>query len=383
MNKKYTIDSLLDRSIINTSTRIFDIAYKKGAKKIIFAMTPDTAHSTTLDFCEKAGNNVPLMWLLQHMLDYTDPILETTVMGIPFSNPFGISAGLDKNCQITKVADAAGYGFETVGSTTARPCDGNPRPWFHRLPEYESMMVHVGLANKGSERIMQEVEKAYTRSRQMKISVSLARTNDRFVGDDEEGIEDYMISLQRAADKSDLIEINISCPNTMVGERFVTPDMLDRLLTGLDRIQHKQPLMVKLPQDKEWNELKDLLDVICEHNVQGVTIANLRKDRSGLSIPSEWKGNLSGRPCETKANSLIEQTYREYGTRLAIAGVGGVSTAEQAYWKIRHGSSLVMLVSALIYQGPQVMTQIRQGVAELLRRDGFKHISDAVGVDVQ
>ena len=228
-----------------------------------------------------------------------------------------------------------------------------------------------------------EVEKAYTRSRQMKISVSLARTNDRFVGDDEEGIEDYMISLQRAADKSDLIEINISCPNTMVGERFVTPDMLDRLLTGLDRIQHKQPLMVKLPQDKEWDELKDLLDVICEHNVQGVTIANLRKDRSGLSIPSEWKGNLSGRPCETKANSLIEQTYREYGTRLAIAGVGGVSTAEQAYWKIRHGSSLIMLVSALMYQGPQVMTQIRQGVAELLRRDGFEHISDAVGVDVQ
>ena len=102
MNKKYTIDSLLDRSIINTSTRIFDIAYKKGAKKIIFAMTPDTAHSTTLDFCEKAGNNVPLMWLLRHMLDYTDPILETTVMGIPFSNPFGISAGLDKIVRLLK-----------------------------------------------------------------------------------------------------------------------------------------------------------------------------------------------------------------------------------------------------------------------------------------
>lgn len=379
---EYVNQSPVRDAVNRVSTDLFSLAYRYGVKKAIFAMAPDDAHARTLAFCHAAGKNTPLMWLLRSMLDYTDPVLETNVMGVRFSNPFGISAGLDKNCDIAPVADAAGYGFETVGSVTGRPCAGNPRPWFHRLPQYESMMVHVGLANAGSEAVIRDVEKAYTHARQMKISVSIARTNDDETIDDEEGIEDYRLSLERAAGKSDMVEINISCPNTMVGERFVAPENLDRLLTALDSVDHPQPVLVKMPQDKPWPKFRELLDVVCDHDVQGVTIANLRKDRSGMDIPVDWKGNLSGAPCWEPSNDLLEQTYRDYGSRLVLAGVGGVSTAEQAYWKIRHGASLVMLVSALIYRGPQVMTEIRRGVAALLRRDGFRHVEDAVGVDV-
>ena len=98
------------------------------------------------------------------MLDYTDPILETNVMGVDFTNPFGLSAGLDKNCEMPVVLDHAGFGFETVGSTTSRPCPGNAKPWFHRLPEYDSMMVHVGLANIGSDKVIERAEKAWTQA---------------------------------------------------------------------------------------------------------------------------------------------------------------------------------------------------------------------------
>ena len=79
--------------------------------------------------------------------------------------------------------DNAGFGFETVGSTTSRPCPGNPKPWFHRLPEYDSMMVHVGLANEGSEIVVPRAEQAWTKARDMQISVSIARTNDDKTGD--------------------------------------------------------------------------------------------------------------------------------------------------------------------------------------------------------
>lgn len=378
----YVSQSPAHNAVNKISTALFQTVYKYGVKKAVFAMTPDNAHEATMTFGRTAGKIAPLMWLLREMIDYTDPILETNVMGVDFDNPFGLSAGLDKNGDLPTVLEAAGFGFETVGSTTARPSVGNPRPWFHRLPEYASMMVHVGLANDGSEKVIRQVEKAYTQSKTMRLSVSIARTNDDLTKDDAEGIEDYRISMERAAGRSHLIEVNISCPNTRVGERFVNPDTLDKLFDVLDAVEHPQPVLVKMPQDKPWEEFRDLLDVLAEHKVDGVTIANLRKDRTGLEIPADWEGNLSGMPTLATSDDLVERTFRDYGDKFAIAGVGGVFTPEQAYRKIRKGSSLVMFVSSLMYRGPQNITTLKRGVADLLRRDGFDSISEAVGIDV-
>lgn len=379
---KSVVDSPLHNAINKASTALFTAGYKYVAKPIIFSMKPDDAHEQTIRLVHAAGYVTPLMALLRGMTNYTDPILETDVMGVHFDNPFGLSAGLDKNGEMAPALDAAGFGFETMGSTTAYPCAGNPRPWFHRLPRYGSLLIHAGLNNAGSQTVIANAEKAYTTSRSMRISVSLARTNSRDAGDDDKGIADYVTSMRRAAFRTDMIEINISCPNTYVGERFVEPEPLDRLLTALDRIDRSQPVLLKMPQDKPWEQFRDLLDVACEHNVQGVTIANLRKDRTGLDVPGDWQGNMSGLPAATASNSLLDRAYRDYGDRLTLAGVGGVFTPEQAYWKIRHGASLVMFVSSLMYRGPQEITIIKRGVARLLRRDGFESISQAVGMDV-
>ena len=158
-------------------------------------------------------------------------------MGVHFANPFGLSAGLDKNCEMSTLLDNAGFGFETVGSTTSRPCQGNARPWFHRLPEYDSMMVHVGLANLGSDEVIARAQQAWSKTKTMQMSVSIARTNDQLVGDLDEGIEDYCISMRRAAGRTAMVEVNISCPNTTVGEPFTAdPNALDRLFTELDKI---------------------------------------------------------------------------------------------------------------------------------------------------
>lgn len=178
-----------------------------------------------------------------------------------------------------------------------------------------------------------------------------------------------------------MIEVNISCPNTHVGEPFGEPDNLDCLFTALDAIEHPQPVLVKMPLNKTWPEYRELLDVLAEHHVQGVSIANLQKDRSGMEIPAAWQGGLSGGPTYRASNALIRQAYREYGDRFAIAGIGGVFTPKQAYEKIRSGSSLVMFISSLMYRGPQQITVLKRGLAQLLREDGFEHVSDAVGID--
>ena len=379
----YVSESFWHDAVNKATTDLFTFGYKHIVKpNFVFNHTPDVAHDQMIEFCRVTGNIPPLMWLLREMLNYTDPVLETSVMGVDFANPFGLSAGLDKNCDMPVLMDNAGFGFETVGSTTSRPCAGNPKPWFHRLPEYDSMMVHVGLANDGSDKVIARAEQAWTKALSLQVSVSIARTNDDLAGDIDEGIEDYRISLERAAGRSAMVEINVSCPNTRAGEPFTeSPENLDRLFSVLDTVDRPQPTLVKMPLNKSWEEFRDLLAVLAEHNVQGVSIANLQKDRTGLEIPRDWEGGLSGGPTYRASNELVRRAYREFGDRFAIAGIGGVFTPEQAYAKIRSGASLVMFISSLMYRGPQQITVLKRGLASLLKRDGFEHVSEAVGID--
>ena len=150
--------------VVNKATTdLFTFSYKHVIKPhFVFNIPPDEAHERMIAFCKSSERTPGLMWLLRTMLNYTNPILETTVMGLDFANPFGLSAGLDKNCQMATVLDNAGFGFETVGSTTSRPCEGNQKPWYHRLPQYDSILVHAGLANDGSEAVIARAEQAWT-----------------------------------------------------------------------------------------------------------------------------------------------------------------------------------------------------------------------------
>ena len=151
----YVSESFWHDAVNKATTDLFTFGYKHIIKpNFVFNHRPDEAHDQMIEFCHVVKNVPPLLIAEQLMLDYTDPILETNVMGVDFTNPFGLSAGLDKNCEMPVVLDHAGFGFETVGSTTSRPCPGNAKPWFHRLPEYDSMMVHVGLANIGSDKVI-------------------------------------------------------------------------------------------------------------------------------------------------------------------------------------------------------------------------------------
>lgn len=384
-DETYVSEDFWHDAVNKATTDLFTFGYKHIIKpNFVFNLPPDESHDRMLQFCRLTKQVPPLMWACRTMLNYSDPILETEVMGVPFTNPFGLSAGLDKNCDMPVLLDNIGFGFETVGSTTSRPCQGNPKPWFHRLPEYDSMIVHVGLANIGSDKVIDRAEQAWHNAREMQMSVSIARTNDDKVGDLDEGIEDYCISMRRAAGRTAMVEVNISCPNTAAGEPFTaSPQHLDKLFTALDEIERPQPTLVKMPLNKPWGEMRELLDVLAAHNVQGVSLANLQKDRTGLDIPRSWEGGLSGGPCSRASEALVAQVRRTYGDRFAIAGIGGVFTPEQAYAKIRAGADLVMFISSLMYRGPQQITVLKRGLAELLRRDGFAHVSDAVGVDVE
>ena len=313
--------------------------------------------------------------------------------GITFRNPIGLSAGFDKNIQLLSLMEDIGFGFASGGSVTLEPRKGNRRPWFHRLPRTKSVVVFAGMPNKGLRKIRNYIERNTRRSSNAVSVISVAvianKTTIEQAGgypaeqaiiNDVKKATEYIIHNKLAS----VVEINISCPNAGK-EPFIEAESLDALLTTLDIVPRDVPFWVKMPHLYDIKQFDALLGVIVRHNIQGVTVANLIKDRSKInikdSLTDEIRGGLSGAPTREHSLELIRHAYKKYGDRLTIIGVGGVFSAEDAYAKIKAGASLVGLITGLFFEGPQLVGQINRGLVELLKKDGFSHISEAVGAD--
>lgn len=143
-----------------------------------------------------------------------------------------------------------------------------------------------------------------------------------------------------------------------------------------------------MPIDLSDAEFLSLVEIIVQHKIHGVIIGNLTKNRSNPALfQSEVaqfsKGGFSGRPTFAPSLHLIEITRKTFGQKLIIVGTGGIFTGNDAYTKILAGANLVQLITSLIYSGPQVVGQINRDLANLLKKDGFSNISEAVGLGVQ
>jgi dihydroorotate dehydrogenase (fumarate) len=315
-------------------------------------------------------------------------VLKQEYYSLTFNSPVGLSAGFDKNGEIVPVIASLGFGFGEVGSVTAYPCDGNPRPWFYRLSKTRSLVVNAGLSNQGSEPIIKRLA-SYSKevAKDFPVILSIAKTNSQDVVSVSQGIDDYVTSATRAKNQPNIkmIELNISCPNAYGGEDFTKPGELELLLTAIGSLDLNQPIFIKMPINLDWAKTKELLDVIVKHNMVGVTIGNLAKDRTNVDLkdelPTSVAGNLSGKPTWDLSNKLIRRSYLEYGEKLTIIGVGGIFSADDAYTKIRLGASLVELITGMIFEGPQLPSQIADGLLKRLKADGFDHISQAIGID--
>lgn len=368
--------------VISGTTRVL---YKRGIKPLLFCLPPDAVHQHMLHAASHFQRSRSLRRFLVRSLAFGDKSLHQEIHGVHFKNPVGLSAGFDKNIQLPPLMNALGFGFMEGGSITANPCDGNPRPWFYRLPKTYSIVVHVGLANRGVRAITQQL-RSYpaTTFKDFPLNVSIAKTNAPTTVTRRQAIDDYAESF-RAMSKEEtvrMITLNISCPNTYGGEPFTTPDDLEALLDELDTIPtNGKPVFVKMPSDLPWSSFRELLIVASRHNVQGVTIGNLTKDRKHIKdpLPAKVQGGLSGKPTWEKTNALIAKTYYEFGHRFTIIGVGGIACAEDAYTKITLGASLIELITGMIFEGPQLAGSINKGLMEFLKKDGYESIAQAIG----
>jgi dihydroorotate dehydrogenase len=329
------------------------------------------------------GSNFIFRGLTALLFSYSNRKLEQEILGIKFKNPVGLAAGFDKDAYLTNILPSVGFGFVEVGSITAEPCAGNPGKRLWRLKKTRGLVVNYGLKNQGSERI-----KSRLANKKFKVPVgtSIAPTNCVANAETDAAIADYAKTYKEFSNIGDYFTINISCPNSFGGQSFTDPAKLEKLLFKLDKIKTSKPVFIKLSPDLEKNQIDEILEVVEQHKIDGIICSNLTKKRNNgkIIVDSEIpeQGGISGKVVEDLANSLIECIRQKTGNRYVIVGCGGVFSAEDAYKKIKAGASLVQMITGMIFEGPQIISEINRGLVKLLEKDGFKNISEAVGKEL-
>ncbi len=357
-------------------------------KPLFFLRDPEKVHDDMVRVGKFLGSFALGRFVTGVMFGFSDSRLEQDMLGIHFANPIGLAAGFDKNAELMSIIPSVGFGFMEVGSITAQPCYGNAKPRLWRLPKSRGLVVYYGLKNDGAERIYHRIA---NRPRTIPVGTNVAMTNCADNIDLHNAVRDYAKSFKIFAERGsggEYFTVNVSCPNTLGGQPFMEPDALDVLLTELDAIATAKPIFIKLSPDATLETIDELLDVARKHRVHGIICTNLvKKPDSAKILDADVPkiGGISGKPLQDASDALLAHIYSRENAggrnRFVLVGLGGVFTSEDAYKKIRLGANLVQLITGMIFEGPQAISEINRRLTLLLTRDGFANVRDAVGVD--
>lgn len=349
-------------------------------RPLMFALSPESAHNAALKMM-KCG-------LMPRVEPVIDSRLHTKLWDLDFANPVGLSAGFDKNAEVIAPILNLGFGFTEVGTVTPKPQDGNPKPRVFRDVENEAVINRLGFPNVGLVAFKDNLEKF----RALKNKPSgIVGINIGMNKGQTDPASDYLDLMRVLAPKADYLTINISSPNTPglrdLQKRAFLIELIGQLQEERARLckDRLPPLLIKLAPDLSEAQQEELASAALDAQIDGLILTNTTLDRPETLEPSfrAEKGGLSGAPVRDKSTKMIRSFYTLTKGQIPIIGVGGISTAEHAYEKIKAGASLVQLYTGMIYQGPRIARNINEGLAEYLARDGFKNISEAVGKDVK
>lgn len=359
--------------------------YVHVLKPIFFKMDPENAHDLMTKMGKILGNSVVTRKMTSMLFNYSNSKLEQTVLGIKFKNPVGLAAGFDKNAELTQILPCVGFGFEEIGSVTGEPCEGNSKPRLWRLQKSKALIVYYGLKNNGADEISKRLN---TKKFSIPIGTSVAKTNNDCTVSVEDGIADYVKAYKLLSHIGSYTTINISCPNAFGGQPFTDPQKLKQLLQEISILSKTKPIFLKMPPDISMQNVDQIIDLARQFKIDGFICVNLTKDRIDPDVAAKIKeplptdkGGISGKAVEGLSDELIKYIYSKTKGEFVIVGCGGIFSAEDAYRKIRLGATLLQLITGMIFEGPQLIGAINLGLVDFLKRDGFKNISEAIGVD--
>ena len=348
--------------------------YKWILKPIFFKFDPEVIHDQMTVFLHFLGKYSLTRKMVYFCFGYSNSMLEQNILGINFKNPVGLSAGFDKNATLINIISSLGFGFTEVGSITAKPYDGNQKPRLYRLPKYKTLRINYGLKNLGAEVLHQQMQNG---TWILPVGISIAKTNAPETSEINKGIEDYFFTYKTFQNTSTYFTINISCPNTCEEKPiFAKPENFDLLLKRIFSILKTKPVFIKLSPDLPETQLNEILKICQKYPVDGFICTNLTKVNL---FNHAGRGGFSGKAVYELSTQMIKKVYKFYNGKKIIIGVGGIFSAEDAYKKIKAGASLVQLITGMIFEGPQLISDINLGLVKLLKADGYKNISEAIG----
>ena len=344
-------------------------------KPLIYKTDPEFAHNA-VEFIFKTARRCPLFfnWMIEkNFID--DPVLNQKIWGLEFKNPVGVAAGFDKNATMIAAWPALGFGWGEIGAVTPKPQPGNPKPRAWRHIKYEAVQNAYGFNNEGVEVIKRRLQKIYPFILPIGANIGKNKTTP-----EENAIEDYKILVKELKDVVDFFVVNLSSPNTPGLRDLLNASFISSLFGELKKITQK-PILIKFSPDMENEDIINLANLSVLYGCDGIIVTNTTVNYELINSPVK-KGGISGKPLAKRSYEVLRIVASEIFGKVPIISVGGIDSAEEAYKRIKAGASLLQIYTAIIYKGPGIIREINKGLIELLKKDGFNHISEAVGVDI-
>ncbi|MER5172192.1 quinone-dependent dihydroorotate dehydrogenase [Thioclava kandeliae] len=331
-------------------------------------LNPETAHGLSIKAL--AAGLVPMKGV------WTSPRVATQVAGLDLPNPVGLAAGFDKNAEAVAPLMRAGFGFIEVGAATPRAQPGNPKPRLFRLTEDRAVINRFGFNNEGMEPISHRLA---ARPTGIPVGLNLGANKDS-----EDRAADFAKVLAHAGPWLDFATVNVSSPNTEKLRDLQGAEALTALLSGViatrNTLTRPIPVFLKIAPDLTDAEIDDIAQVARTTGIDAIIATNTTLSREGLQSPyAPEKGGMSGAPLFETSTRVLAKLSQATDGQIPLIGVGGISSAEDAYQKILAGASAVQLYSALVYHGLSLADRIARGLDTLLERDGYANIADATG----
>lgn len=295
-----------------------------------------------------------------------DPALAVDAFGVRFPTPLGVAAGYDKDGEGVRGLARLGFGAVEVGTVTARPQPGNPRPRLFRLPADRALVNRMGFNNAGADAVAHRLARLRRHEIGAVVGVNIGKS--RAAEGPAGTVADYVYSARALGPHADYVVVNVSSPNTPGLRELQGVEALEPLLRAVRDALGTTPLLVKITADLDGDGVDAVADLALALGLDGIVATNTTVARTGLhsapaAVEALGAGGLSGAPLAEAARTVLARLRARVADRLALVSVGGIETGAEAAARLAAGATLVQAYTGLIYGGPAWPARVTRELA--------------------